>query len=76
MKKSKLNKLSDQHLAERQMNMVRGGDGTDKYCMCCCCACAYEGTPGGSTTANNYAANTARGLKSNHPRCEPEVGDC
>jgi len=30
----------------------------------CACACAYEGTPGGSSTGSNWAANDQGGLNS------------
>ena len=59
MNSLKLNRLSDQKLAEKQMNMVTGGQG-EPSCYCCC-GCLYEGQPGGSTSADNRAANGASG---------------
>jgi natural product precursor len=64
MNKIKLNRLSDRRVAEMQMNMVRGGAAERKCPQGCCCGCLYEGTPGGSTTADNDAANDAKGLQS------------
>jgi natural product precursor len=63
MKKLKLNKLSDQHLAEKQTNMVRGGVSSDNCPLGCCCGCHYA-NQGGSSTADNDAANDAKGLAS------------
>jgi natural product precursor len=63
MNKIKLNRLSDRRLAEMQMNMVRGGEGPSD-CPNPYCGCLYEGQPGGSTNAANYAANHAKGLHS------------
>jgi natural product precursor len=63
MKNLKLNTLANQNLNNREMNAVRGGGTTTP----CCCGCLYEGTPGGSTSAANDAANDARGLWS--PGC-------
>jgi natural product precursor len=58
MKNLKLNKLEEQNLAERQMNVVKGGG-----CQNCGCSCSYEGN-GGSSRNDNGAANKAHGLKS------------
>jgi natural product precursor len=63
MKKLKLNKLSDQHLAEKQTNMVRGGAEPGGGICNCYCACAYA-DQGGSSTADNQSANNAGGLYS------------
>ena len=67
MNKFKLNHLSDQKLAEKQMNSVMGGvapgGGTQAACAggWCCCGCLYEGQ-GGSSTMDNAKANNAGGL--------------
>jgi natural product precursor len=55
----KLNKLSAQNLADKQMNKIRGG-----YTLACGCGCKYAGTPGGSSIAANRAANCNGGLVS------------
>jgi natural product precursor len=60
MKKLKLNRLSDQSLAEKQMNSLMGGSGINCGCYCGCC---YE-NQGGSTTQDNGRANQAGGLYS------------
>lgn len=49
LKKIKLNKLSDDALAQRQLQGIKGG----KYCLC---TCAY-GNQGGSSTHDNKTAN-------------------
>jgi len=55
MNSLKLNRLSDQKLAEKQMNMVLGGAGESK---CpgggCCCGCV-----GSSSLDDNMKANWA-----------------
>lgn len=56
MKKLKLANMEHNSLAKKQMVNIKGGDG-------CSCACWYEGR-GGSSTADNNAANTAGGLGS------------
>jgi len=64
MNKLKLNRLSDQKLAEKQMNMVMGG--ADSQCPNsgggCCCGCPYQGQPGGSDTWDNMNANSKGNL--------------
>ncbi|MCI1779800.1 MAG: TIGR04149 family rSAM-modified RiPP [Bacteroidales bacterium] len=57
MKKLKLTNLENNNLSEKEMNNLRGGTS-------CGCACAYEGTPGGSNTSDNYNANNAEGKHS------------
>lgn len=54
LKKIKLNNLAMQELSKATMDLILGG-------TCCTCPCAYEGKPGGSTTAQNFSANTAIG---------------
>ena len=62
MKKLKLNRLSDQNLAEKQMNTLTGGEASQ--CPAgCCCACRYA-NQGGSSSSDNGKANTAGGLHS------------
>ena len=69
MNKLKLNHLSDQKLAEKQMNQVRGGD---IHCPGgqCCCGCPY-GDQGGSDTTTNGKAN-AVGSKYTESVCKPD----
>ena len=50
LKKIKLNKLSDDTLAQRQMKGLKGGS------PCCSCGCYYEYT-GGASTHDNGCAN-------------------
>ncbi len=59
LKKIKLNKLSNNALAERQMKGLKGGspDGS------CFCACRYA-KHGGSSTNDNALANSDKGLDS------------
>lgn len=59
LKKIKLNKLSDDALAQRQLQGIKGGslDGS------CFCACRYARL-GGSSTQDNALANSERGLDS------------
>ena len=54
LKKIKLNKLSDDALAQRQLKGLKGGRAR------CRCACAYEGR-GGSSSLDNGAANQKEG---------------
>lgn len=54
LKKIKLNKLSNNALAERQMKGLKGG------CRFCTCSCAYAGH-GGSNAQDNKSANFAIG---------------
>lgn len=49
-KKLKLNALSEMMLKDKEMCFIMGG----RFCSC---SCAYEGTPGGSSSANNKEAN-------------------
>jgi len=63
LKKIKLNKLSDDTLAQRQLQALKGGRKIP-----CKCACAYEGR-GGSSYLDNGAANQ----KGN--RYSPQGGD-
>jgi len=69
MNKLKLNRLSDQKLAEKQMNMVMGGDAPSKCPKGCCCACQYA-NQGGSSSSDNMLANSAKGIWSTHPACD------
>jgi natural product precursor len=58
MKKNiKLNKLAQDAMKEKEMNLIRGGSAGD-----CCCGCH-----GPSGSFDNANANNAGGLKS--PRC-------
>jgi natural product precursor len=58
MKNLKLNKLEEQNLAERQMNVVKGG-------LCTCgCGCLYANS-GGSSTDANANANKSSGIMPN-----------
>lgn len=50
LKKIKLNKLSGNALAKRQMKELKGGE------SCCSCACLYA-NDGGSSTFDNGTAN-------------------
>lgn len=50
----KLNKISSEELANRQMNELKGG------ITCCTCSCYWEGN-GGSSSNDNAAANTKIG---------------
>jgi natural product precursor len=59
MNNLKLNKLEEQNLAERQMNVVKGGGNPGN----CGCACTYANN-GGSSTCDNAAANWNAGLAS------------
>nr|WP_314750366.1 TIGR04149 family rSAM-modified RiPP [uncultured Porphyromonas sp.] len=60
LKKIKLNKLSDDALAQRQLKALKGG-------AQCICACAYANR-GGSSTMDNGLANRDSG------RYSPEGG--
>jgi len=53
LKKIKLNKLSDDALAQRQMKELKGGE---VYYRRCTCSCAYANA-GGSSTKDNMSAN-------------------
>jgi natural product precursor len=66
MKKLKLNRLSDQQLAEKQMNNLLGGagEGGSQINCGCYCGCCYA-NQGGSSTQDNGRANQAGGLYSN-----------
>ncbi|WP_299553709.1 TIGR04149 family rSAM-modified RiPP [uncultured Porphyromonas sp.] len=61
LKKIKLNKLSDDALAQRQLQGIKGG-GAD----CCTCGCYYA-NQGGSSRAANDAANTKNCYGSTRP---------
>ncbi len=56
LKKIKLNKLSNNALAERQMKGLKGGN-------CCLCSCAYR-DHGGSSVQDNKSANHQLGYNS------------
>ena len=58
LKKIKLNKLSDDALAQRQLQTLKGG--MDLRCQC---ACAYV-NHGGSSTQDNGLANRDSGKDS------------
>jgi natural product precursor len=60
IKNLKLNQLVQAELAKNEMNSIKGGSGN------CCCGCNYS-NQGGSSTADNDAANNAGDLKS--PGC-------
>lgn len=60
MKNLKLMVAEGNLLNEKEMISVRGG--SDKK-PACGCACAYANN-GGSSTADNYSANDAKGLHS------------
>lgn len=60
-KRLKLNKLSGDALAQRQMKGIKGG-------TLCQCACAYA-NKGGSSTQDNGTANRNEGKRS------PDGGD-
>ena len=53
LKKIKLNKLSDDALAQRQMKGLKGGSVIERHCTC---SCAYANA-GGSSTNDNMPAN-------------------
>ena len=57
IKDLKLNKLSDDALAQRQLQTLKGGD------IRCQCACAYV-NHGGSSTQDNGLANRDSGKRS------------
>ena len=59
LSKLKLNQLSQAQLDEHEMNVLKGG-GTPGDC---CCACKYVNY-GGSSSADNDAANNAEGKRS------------
>ena len=59
LKKIKLNKLSGDALAQRQMKGLKGGS---IYRRSCTCSCAYANT-GGSSTEDNLTANYRLGPK-------------
>jgi natural product precursor len=56
MKKLKLNRLSDNELAKKQMNDVKGGAAPGGGSCSCCCGCKYK-DQGGSSTEDNSKAN-------------------
>lgn len=60
MKNLKLMVAEGNLLNEKEMNAVRGGSNEKPSCGC---ACAYA-DKGGSSTADNKAANDAKGLHS------------
>ena len=66
MNSLKLNRLSDQKLAEREMILLQGGEAST-----CCCGCYYQ-DQGGSTTTANAHANYKYGYYS--PKCEENGG--
>ena len=57
LKKIKLHQIADTTLNERQMLRLFGGTGS------CGCGCFYAGS-GGSSSCDNYSANSAYGLTS------------
>ena len=59
LKKIKLNKLSDDALAQRQMKGLKGGGVIQRHCTC---SCAYANA-GGSSTNDNMAANYRLGSR-------------
>lgn len=61
MKKINLAQLEKQQLENKEMNVIKGGNGF------CYCGCYYRNSPGGSSEAANYYANTAGGLISEEP---------
>lgn len=61
LKKIKLSDQVDCELREREMYMLRGGNGDDLNV--CTCGCAYADC-GGSTTEDNANANIKDGLYS------------
>ena len=66
LKKIKLNKLSDNALAQRQLQGIKGGGNGVHVCGCGCC---YAGA-GGSSSHDNREANFSQGHFS--PGCENE----
>ena len=66
IKRIKLNKLSDDALAQRQLQGIKGGDNGVPVCGCGCC---YAGA-GGSSSHDNLSANSRSGYSS--PGCENE----
>lgn len=72
MKKLKLNKLSDHLFDKRQMSSIKGGAAPGSGSCKCTCACAYA-NQGGSSRADNGAANYAGGLYSVFPLPEVEI---
>lgn len=73
LKKIKLSDQVDCELREREMYMLRGGDGDDL--KVCSCGCAYA-SQGGSSSNDNAEANTKNGLYSDSGtiRCFVENG--
>lgn len=73
LKKIKLSDQVDCELREREMYMLRGGDGDDL--KVCSCGCAYA-SQGGSNSNDNAEANTKNGLYSDSGtiRCFVENG--
>lgn len=69
LKKIKLNKLSDDALAQRQLQGIKGG-------KCCLCTCAYA-NQGGSSTHDNKTTNHQHGYASKklnpYNECDFEV---
>lgn len=61
LKKIKLSNQIDCELREREMYMLRGGDGEDL--KACTCGCAYAES-GGSSSHDNAIANIESGLYS------------
>ncbi len=70
IKRIKLNKLSDDALAQRQLKELKGGK------KCCVCTCAYA-NQGGSSTHDNRTANYEHGYSSKklnpYDECDFEV---
>ena len=64
LKKIKLNKLSDDALAQRQLQGIKGGDNGVRVCGCGCC----YADKGGSSSHDNLSANSRSGYFS--PGCE------
>ena len=59
LKKLKLNRLTDNSLNNREKNSLRGGS-------TCTCSCYWADYPGGSSAADNAAANHLGGQYSQH----------
>lgn len=53
----KLNRLNSNKIDAKKANKIRGG------VDCCCCGCNYEGTQGGSSSADNASANKDLGIR-------------
>ena len=70
MKTLKINKLAENRLNEKDMNVINGGyvwgqyfDPNKKEVYTCGCGCYYQGN-GGSSTSDNATANSHSGLHS------------